>query len=291
VSNGWDDLFGNDTAFTIDDAVDITWNNYEDDYEAYWGIRAAEAPAHLTHEEWLALRDAFAMGKEAGKVALALVASQSVTAERIAQMREVEQFARRFDDALRNGREAARRDSDPERVAAFDHFRTPYIAEDPRTLFGVFNNALQFALAGDLVPSIGRAGDRARRLLELVMEISNPRVAAYLSRVARCYCLDLPTEMAVMARATIDAALEELVPDEVVERSVGANRRGQISLASRVQAAFAIDAIDKESFDALQGVKSAGDNAAHASPGLVPPSEEQLNTLAKALGGIFKRCG
>lgn len=285
---GWDDLFGENTSFTLDDALDITGGNYEQDFREYWGLEASTAPDWMEHDDWLAVKKAFGMGVQSAALALALVAPKGVGPGHLESLKEVRRKAEEFSETLRDIKLSAIESGNENLLSAIKRIEDPVAPGDSRTRLGIYENAVQMSLCGALIPSLRTAAQRVERLLSCVQKVTNPRVSAYLSRVARCYCLDLRTEMAVMSRATVDAMLEDLIPNEAVEQAVGLGTRAQIGLASRINAAIALKTGDSRTIAAIQKIKTNGDEAAHNTPGLEPTCDDQLNLLTQALEGFLK---
>src|SRR5690606_29432174 len=92
--------------------------------------------------------------------------------------------------------------------------------------------------------------------------------SAYLSRVAECYIRDMRPELAVMCRAVLDTAIQQVADDEQVKNIVGAGRRGHVGLERRIEFCRSCGIFDDEVRDAAERVMDAGDKAAHVVPGL-----------------------
>ena len=102
-----------------------------------------------------------------------------------------------------------------------------------------------------------------------------------------CYVRDMRPEMAVMSRAVMEAALEDI---EAVEGRLVANRKVQGKMRKRypglgdwIQAATDVGALDEEGRKAAGEVKDAGDKAIHNVPQQAPDAGVVLENLRLVL--------
>jgi hypothetical protein len=162
----------------------------------------------------------------------------------------------------------------------------PQQASDPRTRNAIFRNSLELECAELFVPDLGRVADRLEALTKYLVGSQNERSNAYLSLVARSYCLDHPTELAVMCRASLDTALQDVAPDEIVKAKLGGTARERVGLEKRLDFIGSLGLVSEENLAAMIRVKKAGDQAAHLTPGMEPTSESLLQDLVSSLNAI-----
>jgi hypothetical protein len=98
-------------------------------------------------------------------------------------------------------------------------------------------------------------------------------------RVAECYVREMRPEFAVMCRAVLDSALQEILTDEAVLKRVGGDTA---TLERRIQAAYSVGIFDDSSFKSANVVREAGNTAAHLTPGLETPMDDILVDVTRA---------
>lgn len=133
--------------------------------------------------------------------------------------------------------------------------------------------------AGDLArpfidPAIAREGMRRaqnarRRLIELlgllVAAPLNPPAEHYLWRVAALYIWGFDAEVLALARAVLDSALQERLPDEVVRKTVAVKGK-YVTLWDRIQAAKTRGLLDPDQADLADDIRDAGNDILHHPP-------------------------
>jgi len=100
------------------------------------------------------------------------------------------------------------------------------------------------------------AGDLAARAVELVrsmIRVKGEMTRQYLGRVAVCYVNDMGPELAVMARAVIEAALQACLD----ETTVSARGKRHRSLLDWIEAARTNEILPHEAYEAALRVKRA----------------------------------
>jgi hypothetical protein len=132
--------------------------------------------------------------------------------------------------------------------------------------------------AARLIPyDPAKMATRIYGLTNYLVQHRDERSTAYLSRLAKCYMLEMRTEFTVMARAVLDAALQEAVDDAEVRATVGAER--EVTLERRIAHFSASGVFSRGVEQAARDVKKAGDDAVHAVPGLEPNPDDTLRKL------------
>jgi hypothetical protein len=147
----------------------------------------------------------------------------------------------------------------------------------------LFRTAVQIHAWPVFGTSPGLLARRCLELLDHLVRCKGLRAREYLSRVAACYVRGMRPEMAVMSRAVLEAALEDLDLEERVASIREVKGKRYDSLTDWIDAASAAGAIDEEGRLAAETVRDAGDTAAHKAPGLVPPEAEVLQALKTVL--------
>jgi hypothetical protein len=127
-------------------------------------------------------------------------------------------------------------------------------------------------------------------LLRHVRTSAGERTSSYLAAVSRCYLLGLVPEMAVMARAVMESALEERIEEESVRARVGPDR-GRVGLGQYIEYAFAEGIFDHATREAAKRLKSKGDDAIHSAPGLEGSGEGILDDLHRVLDALDRQSG
>jgi hypothetical protein len=135
------------------------------------------------------------------------------------------------------------------------------------------------------------AGDLAARAVEFVrsmIRVKGEAARQYLGRVAVCYVNDMRPELAVMARAVIEAALRACVD----ETTVSARGKRYPSLIDWIEAARTNEILPHEACEAALRVKRAGDDVIHNIPQQAAERQvtlAQLITVLEAIDDVTKR--
>lgn len=285
--SGWEDQIVSNTQHTLADILEWTASDFYDDFIRVWGIEAAIPPEGMDHDDWLNVRRIYGLGEQIALLAISLVAKKGVGPSRTAEAVSIAEESAQFEEVVRRIRKKAAESEDPELHDVVKLLRLPTQPSDPRTVDGILNNAIQMAIPESVLPPLSVVADRARKLASYAIRTEHERIRAYLSRVARCYCLDMTTELSVMCRATIAVALEEVVDDDLVCRRRGIRPREHIGLAARIDTAEAEGIVDGACIAALREIKKAGDDAAHVAPGLVAAADDLVELLMVGLKGLF----
>lgn len=86
-----------------------------------------------------------------------------------------------------------------------------------------------------------------------------------------------------MARAVLDTALQEVIPDEPVRMALQIAKRDRVGLSARLRYLDSLDLIRGDARKAMDRLKSAGDDAVHTAPGLEPQPDAIMTDLLAAL--------
>lgn len=281
----FEDTIANDSSFTLDDAIDIIEREFREDFLEYWGLDATECPEHLERDDWIECRKIYDLARQTASVATSLLQKKGLGKSRLALpdvwRTEGEAQQLRIDKLLEMVEEL------PESVRwQVSQAFLPFQPSDPRTKHNIFRNALQLEAAELFRISVGNIASRLRVLVDYLVRSANPRTASYLKRVATCYALNMPTEFAVMARAVLESAIESFVDDETIEARLGRLGPTNVRLERRIEYCSAVDIFDSATQEAANRVRVAGNQAAHAAPGLEPDLDTLLEDLVKSLEAI-----
>ncbi|MGH7500288.1 MAG: hypothetical protein ACREL7_00885 [Longimicrobiales bacterium] len=96
----------------------------------------------------------------------------------------------------------------------------------------------------------------------------------------------MKAETAVMARAAIDAAIQERITDEVVKQAVGSRRDDRIDLERRIQACVERGWFASHEFECATRIRKAGRDAAHFSPGCEGDIDDLLGDMTTVLKAL-----
>lgn len=127
------------------------------------------------------------------------------------------------------------------------------------------------------------------RLLNFLMRVENIRTRQYLSRVAECYVRSMRAEFAVMSRAVVQAALEDILSTEQVREILQLPRAQRVGLGNLISAADRVGILSPEAKEACERVKTAGDDAVHTMPDVAADPDDVLADLAKVVAHLEGR--
>jgi len=162
---------------------------------------------------------------------------------------------------------------------------------------------LQFNLARDAVNELARAADRARQLLDFLIDARpGPIAQRYLARVARCYTWGYDAEALILCRSVLQQVLEENVSDadvftafawkpEVFPPSRQDELRKhdpfRIAIGDRIYAAQAIGKLTNQEVELAKQIRDRGNKAVHEAP---PAGVDTYGTVRDLMGVISKLC-
>jgi hypothetical protein len=277
--------FNNNAAFTLDDALDGVASDFPDDFLTHWGLQSSEPPPHLERDEWLELRRIYGTASQLASIAGALVQRKGVGKDRLALGALLQQEANRQQRQIEDLLDRAKLElNDADYGRLFGLLFLPVSPNDSRTKAAVFENTLQIAAMQQFVQQPGRLARRLQSLATYLVRHANDRTAEYLARVAKCYVLDMGAELAVMSRAALESALESVLDDDEVRRTVGADRF--IGLERRLEYCSAKGILDLPTRRAADFVKEVGDLAAHAAPNFSVDLDRLVQSLAAVLTAV-----
>lgn len=139
---------------------------------------------------------------------------------------------------------------------------------------------IQLELAEDAIYKLEAATQRARQLLDLVIESKpGPTAQRYLVRVARCFTWGYELETLILCRSILERVLEEAVSDSDVfsafERNPGAfapshqealRRRNPPAIGDRICAAQVTGKLTAAQAELADKIRFRGNKAVHDTP-------------------------
>ncbi len=279
-------LIESSPGFSLGAALEFAESDFEEDFLKVWGLDADAPPEGVERDDWLACRRIYGIASQIAEVALLLVRQKGIGPQRLATGSQLADEARSRDEQLSELLESVEPHLAPEVFARVrDQLEAPS-ASDPRSHRDIFVNTLQFAARRIFPPSLDEVASRLEALVRYVVGSQNDRTNAFLGRVANCYCLGLRTELAVMARAVLDTALQDVVPDDSVRQALKTPKHQRVGLSSRLQYLDNFGLVAKAARHAMGRIKTAGDNAVHTTPGLEPDPDSIMSDLVTALGAV-----
>lgn len=289
----WDDIFKDRLDrypdFDLSAALDEAAVDYDSAFHEYWNFGGQTPPEFMERDDWAECRRLYELAKQIARIASTLTSRKGFGAARVSEPALLEEEARKERNHVREVLDVLTKDYSgigPKQVAQIREALNSTNPADARTRHAVVKNTLQVQAWNLFNFSPATMAERMLKLTRYVVHSPAPRTADYLRLVARCYILGLDDECAVMARAALDAALEERFDDECVRQMYRLQKRERVGLALRIDCARAQDAFNDVTCDAALRVKKAGDDAAHAHPGLAGEIDNVLDDLARSANAI-----
>lgn len=280
------DMIAQNAEYSLADALRDAEDDFRQDFIEYWGLESPAPPDGVELDEWRDLRKLYGLAKQVAGVAATLVRQKGLGPQRLAEPAAIAEEARAFQARVDNVLGLVREQLGPGAWSKAYWNLLPQVPTDPRTRHGVFQNSLEFETSSLFLPQLDVVVGRLQALLKYIVATGNDRTRAYLARVARCYCLDHRPELAVMCRAVLDTALQDIAPDEAVRAKLGGKPSERVGLSKRLEFVDANDLIQGPSREAMARLKKAGDDAVHVAPGLEPEPEVLIGDLVSALTAI-----
>lgn len=264
----FEDMIKEDPTLSYADAEAVVWDNYPHDFRAFWGMDQHEPPEHLDGDTWREYRSAAQLVERLAQGASQLVRPRKTTDEKIAQYPWLIEEADRMRTAV-----IAMMEENPEifpRDMWWKVFELLSALGNPEGKRRFMSACMQLEVVR-LYPE--NTEEKAERLFALVTYLTrkpSQRCREYLPRVAECYVRGLDVELAVMARAVLEAALQDEFPDER-------------NLERRIQIAVSRGLFQSDAFDAANRLRTAGNAAAHADLSLKVDPDAVMGDLFNCL--------
>lgn len=241
-------------GWTLWRELDFVSDHWYNAYREYWGLDQQACPEHLTFDQWESARRFSAAAPNLFKLGLAMNTRAVLRTDASAPM-------------------------DSRTLSAFRESLSSF-GQSPL----VRDNA-DFELATDAIQRLRHATDRFVSLLDLVLDHPlSPRASDYLARATRLYVLGFDPECLVMCRAALDAALQERIDDDELQR-LGIQRR---DLWWRIRAAESLGLFDTTLRDSADRLRQAGNQAIHTAPGFLVEGIGDARTAVSVLSELLR---
>jgi hypothetical protein len=274
-----------DASFSLDDALDLAETEYRGDFIDYWGVEASTCPDWLTEDEWLECRRLYGLAQKMANIGTTLLRRKGVGQGQLSEAAWIHQEAKTFQGQVESVLE--RIEDVQLRSELQEILELPFRPSDPRTKHSLFQSTLELEVAAAIPYSPGRMADKLRTLAQHLVSTGNTRAVKYLSRVARCFLLDMPEEFAVMARTVLDVSLQEILSDDgAVLKQVGGGPH--VTLDTRLRYCESMGIFEGDVLRAARNVKRVGDDAAHGLIQSEPNLEALLAELDAAMNALVK---
>ena len=253
-----------DATFSLADALDWAETDFRDEFISHWGLEATEPPPHVSYDDWRQLRQLFGLAAQVAQVGTTLVKKKGLGPHRLAEpdvlANEAATFQEQVNGVLRSVEEKLGRE-----VANKAFWKLlPQTPNDPRTRSSIYRTSLELEASRLFAQPVNVLAQRLQSLLPHLVNAQNERVSAYLGRVTTCFCLGLTSELGVMARAVLEAALKDrIATDDRVRSALSIRSSDRVSLEMRLRYLDTFDLASKDERRAMDRVKSIGDGVAH----------------------------
>lgn len=127
---------------------------------------------------------------------------------------------------------------------------------------GVFHAALKQALR-----DVPKRVDRVEEVLDLLVDARlSERSRRYVSKTAKLFIAGFRLEAVILARASLESALSEVVPDAVVRDTLQLPKKRFVGLAERIEASERIRRLDAEAAALARKIADAANTVLHEEP-------------------------
>lgn len=272
--------------YSLAAAVEYAILEYQKDFGHYWGLDSEFVPEGMDPDDWEEYRRLYGQIERLAVAAKRLVRPRQLPDAHLSMLevlrREVTARQTEIDTWLESIKDTAPDDLWWELA----DWLAPRHPADPRTKLDFVQHAMEIHAAREFVDDPAEFAKRMFSLLTFLARDPGGRTAAYLSRVAECYIRGMKPEFAVMCRAVLDAAIQEIVDDDDVLRRLPPEKRSFVGLAARIRYCQECGIFDAGEASAAEHVKVASDNAVHQVPGLEPDPDALLTDLTTALRAL-----
>jgi hypothetical protein len=152
-------------------------------------------------------------------------------------------------------------------------WESPDEAASELAKYDVARTRAEIELAAQAVAKLFEGKSRLSLILLALSEFKlSDRAAAFVDRMVQCFIWGLDTETTVMARAVLEAALEDTISEQQLA-SLGKKRsRHGYTYAQYRDAAEELSLLEPDRLHDLDAVRVAANEAVHATPGIHPPA-------------------
>lgn len=285
----FEDIIQYNPGYSLGAALEYAFQEYEEDFFAYWGLDSHEPPEWFadSEDEW---RQLIALHQLAAKLAggaAELVRPQRLPEAKLSLPTRLDEEAHDYQHSVDRVLERFSGELSPDEMERLRRFLQPGALDDPRVQRSFVQNCFELEAAIRYPADPTAYAERLRLLATQMLRSPGELTRAYLRRVAECFVRDMPMELAVMARAVLDAALQEVLSDEAVVAVAGLRaQRGSVNLERRIEAATAEGIFDDGVRQAADRVRAQGNSAAHFLPDFNPSTADLLADLSACLRAI-----
>jgi hypothetical protein len=274
-----------DPELSYDDAIGDVAAQWPCDWGIYWGLESDQAPRYLGAELWADVlnldRQAHRLVAAASKLSRRKLPEDKrtlpawLTSQSDLERKQFDELAEFLREQLSEDDLAAEKWQE---ILGVIEGETP--AERRERFFHV---SVQIHAYQRFGYSPRALADRLLILLEFLVSTKVERAQAYLQRVANCFVLDLRPELGIMSRAVMEATLQSLDMESLVEKVCKARGKRHPSLIDWIDAASQSGVIDEDGRLAAEIVRKAGDDVVHVSHELMPEPTMVLKNLVFVL--------
>ena len=280
-----------------DFSYELGWfrDDFETEFDRYWWLDSPSPPDDSSADAWRALVQVRDLADSVASVAKSLLRRRGLGASRLQAGAQLAAEADRMEKNVALILERAKGMAgltDVQRAKLAEALESPGSIDDPRARYLVFIARLQQHAHDEYNRSPARMAERIQRLVRYLVQFPGERAHAYLGRVAECFVLDMRAELAVMTRAVLESAIEDVVQEETVRAALrlGSNERvGLSNLIAYCENHRHGPVFGAKATAAAKRIKEAGDDAAHLVPGLEQNPEELLSDLATCLTDLERQ--
>lgn len=284
-------LISQNPVYSLYDAWDEAFYEYQDDFLGYWGVEENEPPDHLNWDQWRRYQDRYWLSQKLARGAYNLVRPGRLP-ERKRTLpeelrREADEWQGKVDEFIDQLKEELEEDDWRELRQAV----RPGAPSDPRTQHKFLRNCLEIEAVELWGINPRKMAERMGDLLHYLIEDTGPQVRGYLSRVAECYVRGMETEFAVMCRAVLEAALEGVIPAEKLSDSdvIEVRYNENLSLKKHIDCAEKVGVLEPEARAKAGNIRRIGNDAVHEGPEIDFDSASLLEDLVFVVRGIEEK--
>lgn len=268
-------------SLDLDGVFWMGFDDYPEDFRRYWGLDSKHAPEHLDPDDWDRYRRLDEVARRIAALATSLARPPKLPDEVLAT-------PKRLDEGVARGRARMNElidkvsSGNPDLIRILSSFPTLRPPEERDRRF--FYAALQLHLAGFVVWPRSLA-EKVTTLTGFAVRVDSHRAREFLGRVSRCYLYGMDAELAVMARASLEAVLEERLDEQEVRKMRRIPKHLRVGLADLIAVADGT-ILSTEGAAAARKLKQVGDEAVHVSSQMAAKPEETLANLTVVLTDI-----
>lgn len=277
----YDEWLSRDPTYNFDDALDYAVEQFPIEFVAFWGIDSETVPEHLNVDDWEEYNRLYHLAERLAQGARELLKPRSLPKARLVEVEQIRKDAGSEEAWVKQVMDRMKE------TVPKEHWRQVVDAlspgtSDARTKDRFFWTCFQIHAAVFFFNWPGTLADRMRKLLAHLISVSGDTTRMYLTRVAECYIRDMRTEFAVMCRATLERALNDVVPETESKKPPGGGDRPV--LADLIRDSRRLGILDKTTEAAARRIKDEGNRAVHDYlPGLEKEPDELLPDLVMVL--------